>query len=82
MGGNAVQMQQLKRAQAQRSRCFRAEFRFGPGQELTDASVESQLPAQGSKHEGGGEVAIRGRERVDRGRVQQIVAVRVGCRDL
>ena len=82
MRRHAIQMQQLIRAHAQGGRRFKAQLCIGTCQQRPNARIKRQLPAQGSQHEGGGEVAVLGRERIDLWRAQQLVAVRIRSHDL
>jgi hypothetical protein len=63
--GHAIQMQQLKCAQAERGCCFHAQLYVGTSQQSANSFVERQLPAQRSQHQHGGQVAILRGERID-----------------
>ncbi len=82
VGGHAVQMQELVCAHAQRGRRLRTQLCLGTRQQSANLRIEGQLPAQSSQHQGRGQVAVLGRERIHFRRVQQVIAVRIGGGDL
>ncbi len=57
-GGNAVQMQQLKRAQPQGNQYLRIEFGVGAFEQRLQLMIELNLPAQHAQHQRRGQVAV------------------------
>ena len=64
VGGNAIEMQQLKGTHPQGQRDRLCQSLFGPLQQGSNARVERNLPAQHAHNEGRGEVAVLGGESI------------------
>lgn len=72
---DAVHVQQLEDAEAQREQGCVVKFGVGALEHGAQYGVELQLPAEDAEDERGGEVAVFGGEAVDGGGVQQVVGV-------
>jgi creatinine amidohydrolase len=77
--GDAVEVEELKGAEAKRDRDRLCETLVRALEEALNAGVEGDLPAKGSEDEGGGEVAIFGRELCGVGGVEEVVAISLPC---
>ena len=75
VGGDAIEVLELKCSEAQSNLNFRVEACIGFGEQRTDYSVEPDLPAQGAHDQGGAEIAILRRKNRDAGTAKQIVGM-------
>lgn len=78
--GNTIEKAQLKRAQAEGDRDLRIEF-FSASGEDSQLVIEQDLPAKHTEDKCRGEMAISGREPVDRWGTEMIVCMRVAALD-
>ena len=72
---NAIQVQQLKRAQPQRNQIFSIEFRIGPLEKRLQPLIEFDLPSQHTQHQCGCQMPVRRRQCRHSLAAQQIVGV-------
>ena len=80
MGRNAIKEAELKGSHAKSDRDLWIKCFSGSGEEF-QLAIEEDLPAKHTEHECCGEMAVGGRERVDRLRTQQVIRVRVAALD-
>jgi len=75
VGGDAVEMQELEGAETEGDGYGFCEALLGALEEGADAGIECDLPAEDSHNQRGSKIAIFGRESVDTGRMEELVAV-------
>ena len=79
--GMRSMMQNLKCAEAESDQDFRIELGVGVLEQGLNLVIEANLPAEYAEHQGRGQIAVGGRERVDGFAAEQIVRVGVAAFD-
>ena len=79
--GNAIEIQYLERAHAQRDKNFRIDLGVGMREERPQLVVDPDLPPKHTQHQRRGQIAVNRGESVDRFATKQVVRMRLAAFD-